>query len=157
MPSGMPRVHLCCCSSVSILTIHYPYVGPGVGYGAGRRVAWSTVWVVGCHRYVSKVPSSCSNIISLFRRTTCLYLLSTVQPIALTFSWEGGQHRTLCGECRRLLWTSALPHSSLSSFERLDLCFPWSWLRPGGRSGATTQTCLTASTVSLWWGPYTIV
>ncbi len=42
--------------------------------------------MVGCHRYVSKVPwyfgskvpSSCSNIISLFRRTTCLYLLSTV-------------------------------------------------------------------------------
>jgi len=38
--------------------------------------------VVGCHRYVSKVRSSCSNIISLFRRTTCLYLLSTVQPAA---------------------------------------------------------------------------
>ena len=33
-----------------------------------------------------------SNLISLFSRTTCLYLLSVVQPIAVTFSSEGGQH-----------------------------------------------------------------
>ena len=53
----------------------------------GRRVAWSTGLVVGCHRYVSKVRSSCSHFFfSLFRRITCLYLFSTVQPIAITFS-----------------------------------------------------------------------
>jgi hypothetical protein len=39
--------------------------------------------------------SLCSNIIALFSRTTCLYLLSTVQPIALTFSSESGHNLTL--------------------------------------------------------------
>jgi hypothetical protein len=102
----MPRVHLCCRSSVSLLTIHYPHVRPGVGCGAGRRVAWSTVWVVGCHRYVSKVPSSCSNIISLFRRTTCLYLLSTVQPFALHVSTDIHTHAEYA--CAGISWISCV-------------------------------------------------